>query len=96
MKNERGRSMRDFILSCCSTVDLTRDFLEKRDIQFISLHFEVDGKAYDDDFGESISADELYQAMLAGAETKTSQVNAAEFEEYFESFLKEGKDILQG
>ena len=32
--------------------------------------------------------------MVAGADTKTSQVNAIEFEEYFESFLKEGKDIL--
>ncbi|MBR5590409.1 MAG: DegV family protein, partial [Anaerotignum sp.] len=32
--------------------------------------------------------------MEEGAMTKTSQVNVAEFEEYFESFLKEGKDIL--
>ena len=87
-------NMRDFILSCCSTVDLTKEYLEKRDIHFISLHFEVDGKAYTDYFGESISADELYKAMLSGSETKTSQVNAIEFEEYFETFLKEGKDIL--
>ena len=32
--------------------------------------------------------------MTNGADTKTSQVNAAEFEEYFEAILKEGKDIL--
>ena len=32
--------------------------------------------------------------MQEGADTKTSQVNAAEYEEYFEQFLKEGKDIL--
>ena len=86
--------MKNFILSCCSTVDLTKEYLEKRDIHYISLHFEVDGKAYDDDFGQSISADELYSAMVSGADTKTSQVNAVEFEEYFEKFLKEGKDIL--
>ena len=86
--------MKDFILSCCSTVDLTREFLEKRAIEFISLHFEVDGTPYTDDFGESISADDLYAAMVAGADTKTWQVNATEFEEYFESFLKQGKDIL--
>ena len=86
--------MKDFILSCCSTVDLTREFLKKRAIEFISLHFEVDGVPYTDDFGESIAADDLYEAMVAGADTKTSQVNAIEFEEYFESFLKEGKDIL--
>ena len=86
--------MSNFILSCCSTVDLTQEYLEKRDIHYISLHFEVNGKAYNDDFGKSISADELYSAMVAGADTKTSQVNAVEFEEYFEAFLKEGKDIL--
>ena len=86
--------MSNFILSCCSTVDLTREILNRRDIKFISLHFEVDGVPYTDDFGESIAADDLYEAMVAGADTKTSQVNAIEFEEYFESFLKEGKDIL--
>ena len=32
--------------------------------------------------------------MADGADTKTSQINAGEFEEYFEGFLKEGKDIL--
>ena len=86
--------MSEFILSCCSTVDLTEEFLTERDIHYISLHFEVDGKQYNDDFGKSISSAELYAAMVAGAETKTSQVNVTEFEEYFETFLKEGKDIL--
>lgn len=86
--------MKNFILSCCSTVDLTKDYLEKRNIHYICLHFEVDGKPYRDNFGEDISADELYEKMTNGSDTKTSQVNAAEFEEYFESFLKEGKDIL--
>ena len=32
--------------------------------------------------------------MAAGASTKTSQVNADEFEAYFETFLQDGKDIL--
>lgn len=32
--------------------------------------------------------------MAEGAETKTSQVNAEEYIEYFESFLQQGKDIL--
>jgi DegV family protein with EDD domain len=38
--------------------------------------------------------DQFYQAMKDGAETKTSQINVAEFTEYFEGFLKEGKDII--
>jgi DegV family protein with EDD domain len=32
--------------------------------------------------------------MLHGAETKTTQLNASEFEAYFEPFLQQGKDIL--
>ena len=36
--------------------------------------------------------DVFYKAMQDGASTKTSQVNADEFEEYFEGFLKQGKD----
>ena len=31
--------------------------------------------------------DQFYAAMAAGASTKTSQVNADEFEAYFETFL---------
>ena len=56
--------MSDFILSCCSTVDMTKEYLDKRNIHFISLHFEVDGKAYTDDFGESISAEHLTLQIL--------------------------------
>lgn len=32
--------------------------------------------------------------MADGAETKTSQVNADEYEKYFRKFLEDGKDIL--
>ena len=41
-----------------------------------------------------MSLDDFYKAMENGASTKTSQPNVAEYEEYFEPFLKEGKDIL--
>ena len=86
--------MEDYIISCCSTVDLSKKHLESRNIHYICFHFELDGKEYKDDFGESLSFDDLYQAMRQGSETKTSQINAMEYEEYFEEFLKEGKDIL--
>ena len=47
-----------------------------------------------DDLGQSMPFDKFYQAMADGADTKTSQISAGEYEEYFESFLKEGKDVL--
>lgn len=86
--------MSQYVISCCSTADLTKEHFEKRDISYICFHFELDGTQYQDDLGESIPFDEFYQKMTDGAETRTSQVNAEEFKEYFEKFLKEGKDIL--
>jgi len=86
--------MGEYILSCCSTADLTKEHFMNRDIKYICFSFELDGVRYPDDLGESMPFDEFYKAMENGASTKTSQVNVAEFEEYFEGFLKEGKDIL--
>ena len=86
--------MNKYILSCCSTADLTKEHFTKRNIHYICFHYELDGKQYEDDLGMTMAFPDFYQAMADGAQTKTSQVNAEEFEEYFESFLKEGFDIL--
>lgn len=86
--------MGDYILSCCSTADLTKEHFDERNIHYICFHLELDGKPYRDDLGQSIPFDKFYQAMADGAETKTSQINAEEFIEYFTPFLEEGKDIL--
>lgn len=86
--------MENYILSCCSTADLTREQLTRRDIRYVCFHFSLDGRQYRDDLGESISYADFYAAMARGADTKTSQVNVDEFLQYFEPFLKEGKDIL--
>jgi len=86
--------MASFILSCCSTADLSREHFEQRDIHYICFHYELDGKQYPDDLGQTIPFDQFYQAMTDGAETRTSQINAEEYTQYFENFLKEGKDVL--
>ena len=86
--------MSDYVLSCCSTVDLSKDYFAKRDIRYICFHFEIDGKQYMDDMGESMDIHEFYSRMAKGAMTRTSQVNVDEFVNYFDPILKEGKDIL--
>ena len=86
--------MNNYILSCCSTADLSKEHFHKRNISYICFHYELDGKEYPDDLGETISFDQFYQAMVDGADTKTSQINADEYMNYFETFLKEGKDIV--
>ncbi|GAB6109998.1 DegV family protein [Fusibacter bizertensis] len=84
----------NYVISCCSTADLAEDHFKKCDIAYIYFHYELDGKEYADDLGKSVSFSDFYEAMRNGAETKTSQVNAMEFENYFEDFLRQGKDIL--
>lgn len=83
--------MRDYIISCCSTADLTEEHFKARDISYICFHFELDGREYADDLGKSIPFDKFYAAMAAGADTKTSQVNAEEFEEYFRALPESRK-----
>ncbi len=86
--------MNEYILSCCSTADLSEAHFRDRSISYICFHYELDGIQYLDDLGKTMSFDKFYSAMANGADTKTSQINVDEFINYFEPFLKEGKDIL--
>ena len=86
--------MANYVLSCCSTADLTKEHFENRDIYYICFHYKLDGVDYPDDLGQTIQFEDFYKKMDEGAETSTSQVNVSEYVEYFSQFLEEGKDIL--
>ena len=86
--------MSDYVISCCSTADLSKEHFEKIDVHYCCFHYEMDGVQYSDDLGQSMDFDVFYQRMTDGAMTKTSQINADEYEEYFTQFLSQGKDIL--
>lgn len=86
--------MNEYILSCCSTADLSEEHFRNRSISYICFHYELDGVQHSDDLGKSMPFDKFYEAMVNGADTKTSQINVDEYINYFEPFLKEGKDIL--
>ena len=83
-----------YVLSCCSTADLSAEHFNKRNIHYICFHYSLDGVEYPDDLGQSISFEEFYCAMANGADTKTSQISISEYLEYFEEFLSQGQDIL--
>ncbi|MDD6207550.1 MAG: DegV family protein [Clostridiales bacterium] len=86
--------MSRYILSCCSTADLTKEHFEKIHVKYVCFHYQLDGVEYADDLGQSVPFEEFYQRMANGAPTSTSQINAEEFQEYFEPFLQDGYDIL--
>ena len=60
----------NYVLSCCSTADLTDEQFEARSIHYICFHFELGGKSYMDDLGKSIPFDEFYKRMEQGEDTK--------------------------
>ncbi|HAQ52772.1 MAG TPA: DegV family protein [Lachnospiraceae bacterium] len=86
--------MSNYILSCCSTADLSKEHFEKIDVRYICFHYQLDGVDYLDDLGQTMDFDEFYKRMANGADTKTSQINADEFIDYFRPMLEDGKDIL--
>lgn len=86
--------MSDFVLSCCSTADLSLEYLNKRDISFVCFHYNLNGVSYPDDLGQTLPISEFYKKIAEGAQPTTSQVNVEQYFEYFEKFVKEGKEIL--
>lgn len=86
--------MAKYIISCCSTADLSAEHFTQRDISYICFHYSLNGKQYEDDLGQTMPFDKFYAAMANGAETATSQISAGEFIAYFTPFLEKGLDIL--
>lgn len=86
--------MRNFVLTCSSTADMPRAFFEERDIPFLCYHFAINGKDYADDLGKSIPIAEFYRKISDGAMPVTTQINVAQFYEFFDAMLADGKDVL--
>ncbi len=86
--------MSEYILSCCSTCDLSREWLDARNIHYIYFNYEINGAEHKDDFGQTCAPADLYARMHSGADVKTSQVSAGEYMDDWRPFLESGKDIL--
>lgn len=86
--------MGNFVLTCCSTADMRKEYFEERRIPYVCFHYTMDGVTYPDDLGQSIPFDEFYDRIAKGAAPVTSQVNVEEYCDFFEPFLKDGRDIL--
>ena len=76
-----------YILSCCSTADLSKEHFESIHVNYVCFHYSLDGVEYPDDLGQSIPFEEFYARMANGADTKTSQVSVAEYVDSFTPFL---------
>ncbi|MCR4806191.1 MAG: DegV family protein [Lachnospiraceae bacterium] len=86
--------MGDYVLSCCSTADMPKEYFKKRNISYLCFHYYLDGKLYVDDLGDTMEFPVFYERVAAGEDTQTSQPNAEEYTEYFEKYLVEGRDVI--
>lgn len=86
--------MNDYVLSTCSTLDKSVEYVNSRNIEFIKFVFLTDGKENFDDLGTTLSSKDFYQMMRDGVDTKTSQPNVDDYKNYFEKFLSQGKDVI--
>jgi len=86
--------MSDYVLTCCSTADMPYEYFKERNIPFVCFHYNMDGKEYLDDLGQTMSFEIFYKRIEAGAMPTTSQVNVGQFIDFFEPYLRDGLDIL--
>lgn len=86
--------MNQFILTCCSTADMPREFFQERSIPYACFHYRIGEKEFLDDLGQTVSFAQFYENIKKGARPVTSQVNSSEFIALWEPFMLEGRDIL--
>lgn len=83
--------MKNFILSCESTVDLTYSYMTRRDIPVMFYTYTVGDQVFTDDLGKDPeSLPNYYKLLAGGAIPSTSQINRFQYTEFFEEQLKKG------
>lgn len=80
-----------YALTCESTVDLTQEYAQKRNIQVLPYSYVIDGVEYLDKM-DGVSA-EFYAAIKNGKFSTTSQICTEKYKEFFREQLEKG-DLL--
>lgn len=81
------------IISADSTCDLGRELKEQYHVEYYPLHIILEEKDYLDNV--TIQPEELYRAYeQRKVLPKTAAVNAAEYIQYFEPWVKQGYDVV--
>ena len=45
--------MSNYVLTCCSTADVSEKYLQSRDVKYVYFNYELDGVQCKDDFGHT-------------------------------------------
>lgn len=82
-----------FIAVTDTSGNLPTASVKEHGLQLIPFAYYIDGKRFTCLDTESFDGDAFY-ALLKNTEVKTSQINPQEYADFFEPFLKDGKDVV--
>lgn len=85
----------NYVFLADSSCDLPNELAQKYNIEVLPMEFEIEGKCYNHYLdAREMSLEEFYTKLKAGERATTSQINYDSYANYFEEYLKQGRDIL--
>lgn len=85
--------MTNYVITTDSGCDLSFDFCKEIGVVPILMKYSIDDVEYTDDMNFA-SLEVFFDKMRGGAMPRTAQLNEVDFLEFWEPFIKEGKDII--
>jgi DegV family protein with EDD domain len=86
--------MKDFVIMTDSCCDLPIEYINEKNIPYVALTCNYNGKEYIDDFGQTLNQKNFFNDLRQGALPKTSQANSDSFYNKFKEIVDSGKDII--
>ena len=84
-----------YVFMTDSSSDLTQKQVDEIGVKVLPMEFQIDDKYYQHyPDCRMMSLEEFYEALDNGAMPKTTQINYECFKNFFEPYLKAGKDII--
>ena len=86
--------MSEYIIITDTSADIPAEVLAKGQIHIIPMVYQLNGEEHPHKDPGTWDSKEFYDKLRAGGTGSTSKIPPVTYTEYFEPFLKEGKDIL--
>jgi len=77
-----------------SNCDLPVEYISQNNIHIIPFTYQLNGITYTDDFGNSLSHKDFYNALRNGSMPTTAQITPYIFEKEFEKFISKGESVI--
>lgn len=94
MKGGGNKMKRQFDLLVDSCCDLPYDYIEKNDIQLVSMIINLNNKEYVDDLGKTFNYNWFMEQLKEGAMPSTSQINIGTYSDVFKKYVNSEEPLL--